>query len=272
MATIEPAHQRHFGAVSAEMTEPRAQKNPSESVASKGLPAEGWQLFPGLVSQRSVTRMNDWLTEAITRAESTPSLEPEFETDAVGRHVSVRKLRRLFWNDEAFWSSVLAGPFAQLAVDLVGPGASLVFHASFLKSAAGGSATPFHQDPAFWRYSYPGAISMWLALDRTDENNGCLQVCDGSHQQGVLQHRPRADWIHAGLDIDAHGLLARPVEMEAGDVIVWDKNLVHGSGVNHSSNRRWGFVAVIADSAAPNFRAFDSAHLAPLTAGSIETD
>lgn len=228
------------------------------------LPDEGWQLFTGLLAGKAVSQINDWLADAITRAEATPSLEPEFETDESEQRGAARKLRRLFWNDPPFWSSVLAGSFAQCALDLVGPGACLVFHAAFLKSATRGVATPFHQDPAFWRYNYPGAVSMWLALDPTDESNGCMEVCCGSHRGAILQHRHRTDWIHPGLDLNEHGLYARPVIMEPGDVLVWDKNLVHGSGANHSPNRRWGIVAVIADGAAPNLRAFDCAYLAPL--------
>lgn len=225
---------------------------------------EGWHTFPGLLAPAQVVSINEWLTAAVARAEKTPSLEPEFEPSSAGCPGTVRKLRRLFWNDQAFWSSVLAGPFAQLSIELVGPGACLVFHAAFLKGAAGGSATPFHQDPAFWRYSYPGAVSMWLALDPADESNGCMKVCSGSHRLPILPHRRRDDWVHPGIDLKDHGLKANPVVMQPGDVLAWDKNLIHGSSANQSPNRRWGIVAVIADGHASNFRAFESVSFAPL--------
>lgn len=226
---------------------------------------KGWQLFPGLLSPAAVERINTWLAAAVTRAETTASLEPEFEPGTADRPGPARKLRRLFWNDETFWSSILSGPFAQRALDLVGPGACLVFHAAFLKAANGGSATPFHQDTAFWRHPYPGAVSMWLALDPTDQSNGCMELCSGSHDLPILPHRPRADWVHPGIDLDRHDLRALPVVMQPGDVLAWDKNLVHGSSANQSPNRRWGIVAVVADGDAPGFRAVDGvsfAHLA----------
>ena len=223
---------------------------------------DGWKLFPRLLSRSAIESINDWLQGAVVRADTTASLEPEFEPGTADRKGPVRKLRRLFWNDRKFWTSVLAGPFARTAMDLVGPNACLIFHAAFLKAPGGGSATPFHQDPAFWRYRYPSAISMWLALDPTDESNGCMELCPGTHRLPILPHRARADWMHAGIDLDMHGLSAQPVVMQPGDVIAWDKNLVHGSNANQSPNRRWGIVAVIADGSAPDFKAFDSAPLA----------
>jgi len=35
--------------------------------------------------------------------------------------------------------------------------------------------TPPHQDNFYWKFDPPQAISLWLALDAVDEENGCLR-------------------------------------------------------------------------------------------------
>jgi len=225
------------------------------------LPKSGWQLNRNVVPADHILQMRDWLQRAAERARNTPSLEPEFEDAG---QTQARKLRRLFWNDEPFWSQIIGHGLARHATALVGAGASVIFHAAFLKAPCGGSATPFHQDQAFWRYDYPGAVSMWLALDDTGRHNGCMELCSGSHLLPILPHHRRPDWVHPGIDLHAHNLDPEPIEMSAGDLLVWDKKLVHGSGINDSNVPRWGIVMVIADGSLPGFRAFDQQPIAGL--------
>ena len=50
--------------------------------------------------------------------------------------------------------------------------------------------TPPHQDNYYFNLQPPNTVSLWLALDSVDEENGCLRFVPGSHQQGLI---PRAD-------------------------------------------------------------------------------
>ena len=233
--------------------------------AKRSLLVDGWGLCGAVVEPARLAAIRDWLAAASLRAPEVPGLQAEFEKDPLigGR---VRKLRRLFWNDPEFWGPMLReSGLAELALSAVGRDATLVFHAGFLKSSGGGAATPFHQDCAFWRYDYPGAVSMWLALDDTDEENGCMALCPGSHVRPLLPHRlHQADWVQPGIDLAAHGLVARPMPMAAGDVLIWDRKMVHGSAANSSQRPRWGVVMVVADGGCAGFQAFDSQRQADL--------
>lgn len=220
---------------------------------------DGATTLRGLFSAAAVEAMRSWLAGVVAEGRAIPpSFEPEFEpgTDAV------RKLRRLYWNDEAFWSDVLndAG-LPDLAAGLVGAPVALTFHASFLKPAEVGTQVALHQDQALWKHDYPNAISVWVALTPARRHNGCLIGCPGSHRRGEIPHVaiPDHPW-HGGVDWRAEAL-AEPVpyELEAGDALVWDRYFVHGSGPNLSADPRWGMVMVFVDRTRPQLRTTDRA-------------
>ena len=59
------------------------------------------------------------------------------------------------------------------------------------KDPFGGGAWEWHQDYGYWYYNgclRPDMLSMMIALDRSDQNNGCLQVVKGSHKMGRIDH------------------------------------------------------------------------------------
>jgi hypothetical protein len=48
-----------------------------------------------------------------------------------------------------------------------------------------GRATPWHSDAAYWHgrfEEFTGIVTVWLALDKTDRENGCMRVIPGTHR------------------------------------------------------------------------------------------
>ena len=48
--------------------------------------------------------------------------------------------------------------------------------------------TPPHQDNYYFNLKPPNTVSIWLALDPVDEENGCLRYLPGSHLRGLRPH------------------------------------------------------------------------------------
>ncbi len=111
-----------------------------------------------------------------------------------------------------------------------------------------GGAWAWHQDYGYWYQNgvlFPLLTSVFIAVDRATKENGCLQVLKGSHLAGRIEHTLTGD--QAGADLERVNQLAKRlelvyVEMEPGDALFFDSNLLHRSDQNHSENPRWSMI------------------------------
>ena len=135
-----------------------------------------------------------------------------------------------------------------LAEDAIGKPIYLYSHKMTMKQPREGGAWEWHQDFGYW-YDYgclaPEMMSIYVALDKATKENGCLQVLKGSHKLGRLNHirenqqtNVEQEHLEAALKRYEHVY----VEMEAGDALVFDGNLLHRSDANRSDSYRWGYI------------------------------
>lgn len=218
---------------------------------------DGFHILPQLLAPVDRAAARD-LLRSLEDVETTPAgYEPEYESGPARR---LRKVRRLLWNEPDLWAPMLnrAGVL-ELADELIGRDAAVVFHAAFLKAARIGTPIAPHQDQALWSYTYPGAFSVWFALSRVAPENGGLYGCPASHAAGEIPHRDRSSYPwHPSLDVEEDGL-PQPIQfvLEPGDALLWDRYFVHGSGPNTSDEDRVGMVVVFAKAADPAVAAKD---------------
>lgn len=117
-----------------------------------------------------------------------------------------------------------------------------------LKEPFTGGAWSWHQDYGYWYdagYLYPAMLSCLIAVDRANRENGCLQILKGSHRMGRINHGITGD--QTGVDPERLDLAFKlfPLvhcEMEPGDALFFDCNLLHGSAQNKSPNPRWSLI------------------------------
>lgn len=221
---------------------------------------DGYYVFRQALAPAALARIERWLDAACDRAPDQKELEAQFEDPASGdAKPVVRKLRRLFWNDPGFWQPLLEdeGVF-DIARSIVSDAPMLVFHAAFMKPGVVGSPVAYHQDQALWQYSYPRAANLWLAVTPSTIENGCIRVCKQSHRRGLIPHAQLPGYpYHEAIDLAAAGLESTPIEMQAGDLLLWDRFTVHGSEENHSAQSRKAVVMVFVDGMQADFRATD---------------
>jgi hypothetical protein len=113
------------------------------------------------------------------------------------------------------------------------------------------SKVPMHVDPSFVDEHEYISVNIWCPLGDVDEVNGCLHVVPGSHRHNVLL-RPINPTNPTG-EHPFHQVIplllkkyTHKVEMAAGEAVIYNSRLLHGSGPNMSSQRRVaaGCVAV----------------------------
>lgn len=119
----------------------------------------------------------------------------------------------------------------------------------FNKPAGTSHPTPPHQDNFYFCLKPPQVVTIWLALDRVDEENGCLRYVEGSHHAGVRPHGPTSVLgFSQGIteytpEDEAH---ERTMILEPGDAVVHHGNTIHRADPNRSPDRnRRAFAMVI---------------------------
>lgn len=104
---------------------------------------------------------------------------------------------------------------------------------------AGARGQALHQDQAYLRVQPGTCVAAWLALDDCDEENGCMQVVPGTQDLPLLCTE-RADTQASFTDVTVPlppGHAPVPVRMQAGDVLFFNGQLIHGSYPNTSTDR-----------------------------------
>lgn len=103
----------------------------------------------------------------------------------------------------------------------------------------GARGQALHQDQYYLRVQPGTCVAAWMAVDDCDVENGCLRIVPGSHDWPLLC-LTEADTEISFTDVtvplpeDATEL---PIEMEAGDVLFFNGQIVHGSLPNKTTDR-----------------------------------
>jgi chlorinating enzyme len=153
------------------------------------------------------------------------------------------------FTDPELFRWLLDDDVLDLVESLVGPDIALFTSHFFCKPAGDGKSVPWHQDAYYWRETISPsseAITIWLAIDPSTVENGCMRVIPGSHQESAARYRGVTDSAHV-FDEELDPALvdesrAVPVELSPGQCSVHAATLVHGSTRNVSPRRRCGFT------------------------------
>jgi hypothetical protein len=90
------------------------------------------------------------------------------------------------------------------------------------------------------------AVSVWLAIDDADTENGCMTFIAGSHHHGHLTYRESESGDHSVLDqvVEDPEQYGSEVidELKAGQISIHSDLLLHGSDANNSDRRRCGLT------------------------------
>jgi ectoine hydroxylase-related dioxygenase (phytanoyl-CoA dioxygenase family) len=112
---------------------------------------------------------------------------------------------------------------------------------------SGGDPTNWHQDAPNFPFDRRGFLTIWIAVEGIDLDQGPLTLLPGSHRLGLLG---AVDGAGDGLQLESvlteqdRVGLGEPVTMalRAGDATVHDGSLLHSAGPNRTDRprRAWG--------------------------------
>jgi ectoine hydroxylase-related dioxygenase (phytanoyl-CoA dioxygenase family) len=131
------------------------------------------------------------------------------------------------------------GPLVDIASEIIGP--NIKGATSQLTFKMKGNTKPFgwHQDNGYGELDPYNALTTLTALDDTDRGNGCLWLIPGSHKGGQVRVYQNEDQKKSQSEIivDADDSLAIPMEMKAGDALIFNCWMLHKSDGNMSETR-----------------------------------
>lgn len=134
-----------------------------------------------------------------------------------------------------------------LVEELIGPNIVLFASHMIAKAKGDGLEVPWHQDGEYWALEPMDVATLWLAVDESCVENGCMRVLPGTQTLGLVPHRTAEDKdtkvLDKGVDMSAYDM-TRVVDLELapGDCSFHAPYLLHGSNVNHSPRRRCGYT------------------------------
>ena len=144
------------------------------------------------------------------------------------------------------WDLLANGRIVDYVSDLLGENVVGWGSHFFCKMPRDGKRVDWHQDCSYWPLTPTKAVTVWLAIDDADLDNGGMEVFTGSHTHGLIDFKTS--------DADSGNVLDQTVDhpeqygtlkhtpLSAGQISIHSDLLLHGSAPNDSDRRRCGLT------------------------------
>jgi non-heme Fe2+,alpha-ketoglutarate-dependent halogenase len=156
---------------------------------------------------------------------------------------SLRRMQRFC---QPIWDIIVHPVILDYVEDLIGPNIVAWGQQYFCKLPGDGKVVSWHQDASYWPFTPAHTVTLWLAVDDADRENGCMQVIPGTHKLGPLEFDLSGADENSVLPQKIKGVenYGAPVcfELKAGEISLHADMLVHGSEPNNSTRRRCGLT------------------------------
>mmetsp|Transcript_30972 Transcript_30972/g.81409 ORF Transcript_30972/g.81409 Transcript_30972/m.81409 type:complete len:327 (-) Transcript_30972:159-1139(-) len=146
--------------------------------------------------------------------------------------------------NDPFWARLITDTrLLDVAELFIGPNIASFSSHYFCKMPGTTRSVPWHQDASYYPLWPMKMVSLWLAADRSDADNGCLRVVKGSHLTELESPGGVGGVAGMGTHTDQQAReLGDVVDivLNPGDASIHHPNMVHSSEPNSSDRRRCG--------------------------------
>ena len=168
-------------------------------------------------------------------------LEEEFGAYHVRNEINFKTHTILEWCQEI----VQTPKVLDYVESLIGPNIICWSSTFFIKSPNRQEFTSFHQDDRYFRPSESDkTVSIWLGLNNSNIDTGCMQYVPGVQEElphAHIKHKnnllPRGQTVQ---DVDEATIVN--AELRPGQFSIHDLRTLHGSGINKTDQYRIGYV------------------------------
>jgi ectoine hydroxylase-related dioxygenase (phytanoyl-CoA dioxygenase family) len=208
---------------------------------------DGFVKMDGLVSAADLDEINRELDRYIREVAPTlPANDIVWEKEPLPDGTrGIRNLWRMADHSPFFHRFATSQRLMALAEAMFnGKTPTMVQVETFSKPARVGSAVPHHQDNAYFCLTPPDCYTLWIALDASTVENGCVWFARGSHR-AAISHGASGVTGNSMMAIDGLvGLDEVPAILAPGDATAHHCMTIHRSEPNRSEHPRRGLVIV----------------------------
>lgn len=186
------------------------------------------------------------LFSAEKQAELTSIFEEQWEL--IGRKLN-SELDTPHFRDERLLKFLLSDEVLDLVEPIIGSNIGLWSSHFIAKEPLNGKQTPWHEDSAYWEGRldrFDKIVTVWLAIDPSNKENGCMRVIPGTHMNGFSEYEEvDSNENIFSTEIKSHSIddsKAVYFELEPGECSLHDSRIIHGAPANKSPHRRCGYT------------------------------
>jgi len=208
---------------------------------------DGLLLLRGLVDRPRCAKILDAAKEEIVRMEGP--IETEGEYNETG-NATLRRLRQVYDRRPEFREWMEDEALRPVLRQVLGesPVLTLAHHNSIMtKMPSGSSETCWHQDRRYWHFENDELVSVWLALDEEQRENGVLEFIPGSHKLTFRADQFDAKSCFLKSPEENARLIARSVQydLHPGDVVLFHCKTLHHALSNRTDSAKISFVYTV---------------------------
>ena len=201
---------------------------------------DGFIYFPSFLNQQEINLVNEKMQEFIEKKVPEMPSDRVYYEDKSDKN-TLKQLQQLFEYDPFFSDMMFGSRFEKLASILLQDSVIGKNIQYFNKPPKIGKPTPAHQDGYYFMLEPMEAVTMWMALEPVDEENGCVRYVKGSHKKGMRRHgRTQTLGFSQGItDFGTKEDLTNEVffPTQPGDLLVHHALTIHRANGNNSANR-----------------------------------
>lgn len=150
---------------------------------------------------------------------------------------SLKQIQQMGDHDRWFDERFRRGRFRDLAEQLLAGPVTPKNMQYFNKPPLSGKSTPPHQDGFYFMLEPCEALTMWLALDEVDEENGCVRYVPGSQNSGLRDHATTGTLGFSQGIVEYTTDNELPMSASPGDLLAHHALTIHRADGNRSATR-----------------------------------
>jgi len=214
----------------------------------------GFVILPQAANAEELALLNDTTESDLTTRQAPYELEadvhypgaPTSEDAAGGK--TIRRLLHAHTRHEAYTRWAEKPQITKSIKQLLGSEKLFIspnhHNCVMTKQPAFSSKTNWHRDTRYWHFTNKYLINSWLALGDEKAENGGMLILPGSHRWDIdTNSLDEAQFLIEDHPANTARLtLAKQVDLNAGDCLLFSSHCFHAAGANTTEQRKFSLV------------------------------